>query len=167
MIYVHLKFFFGKNGLWTQKTDFSDKKQTIFVPQNRKWSVYGLKSVKNGPVGSTDGLQCFPITQNMGFDTRTMSVACSEAELFLKLGFHFWKSSLTSYSPFILFLTFRSIWGSSKWSQMIPHIQNHWIRHPNQLYSPFCPLTPKSAHWGIRAKLVTQFFLGFRGFFQG
>ena len=68
----------------------------------------------------------------------TMSVACSEAELFLKLGLHFWKSSLTPYSPFTLFLTFRSIWGSSKWSQMIHHIQNHWVRHPNQLYSPFC-----------------------------
>ena len=79
----------------------------------------------------------FPITQNMGFDTRTMTMAHSEAKLLPQLQFHFLKSSLTSYSPFTLFLTFRSIWCSWKWSQMITHIGNHWVRHQNQLSSTF------------------------------
>ena len=60
---------------------------------------------------SENGSKSFPIPQNIGFDTRTMYLACSEAELLPKLEFHFLKSSLTSYSPSTLFLTFWSIWG--------------------------------------------------------
>ena len=58
----------------------------------------------------------------MGFDTRATSIECSEADN-TKLEFHFLKSSLTSYSPSTLFLTFWSIWGFWKWSKMILHDQ--------------------------------------------
>ena len=33
------------------------------------------------------------------------------------------KFSLTSYRPYRLFMTFRSIWGLWNWTQMIPHTQ--------------------------------------------
>jgi len=45
---------------------------------------------------------------------------------------YFTKWSLASYS---LFLTFRSIWGFCKWSQMIPHSQKPGYRHQNQVSS--------------------------------
>ena len=69
--------------------------------------------------------------KNMGLDTRTMFLACSEAEL----EFHFLKYFLTSYSPSTQFLAFRSIWGFWKWSQMIPHIPKHWFCHQNHVSS--------------------------------
>ena len=47
--------------------------------------------------------------------------------------------SLASYSPWTLFLTFRTIWGSHKWSHMIPLCQKTW------------GLTPKSS---VRFKLI-------------
>ena len=74
------------------------------------------------------------ITQNMGFDTRAISIACSEADN-PKLEFHFLKSSLTSYSPSTLFLTFWSIWGFWKWSQMILHNSKHGFWHQNHVSS--------------------------------
>ena len=74
------------------------------------------------------------ITQNMGFDTRAISIACSEADN-PKLEFHFLKSSLTSYSPSTLFLTFWSIWGFWKWSPVIPHNPKHGFWHQNHVCS--------------------------------
>ena len=76
------------------------------------------------------------ITQNMGFDTRAISIACSEADN-PKLEFHLLKSSLTSYGPSTLFLTFWSIWGSWKLSQMIPHHPEHVFWHQNHVFSMF------------------------------
>ena len=87
------------------------------APPPHSWLSGGSEASENGP-------EWFPITQNMGFDTRTMSLAMSEAELLSKLDFHFLKSSLTPYSPSIPFLTVRWIWGFWKWSLMIPHTQN-------------------------------------------
>merc|ERR1711923_620343 len=68
-------------------------------------------------------------SQNIGFVTRTMSVACSEAEL----EFHFLKYFLTSYSPSTQFLAFRLIWGFLKWSQMIPHAQKPVVSYQNHV----------------------------------
>ena len=73
----------------------------------------------------------FPIPKNMGFDTKIKSLACSEP----KLRFHSSKLSAASYSPSTLFLTFRSISGSRKWSQMIPHTQKPGVSHQNQVSS--------------------------------
>ena len=70
-----------------------------------------------------------PIPHNIGFDTWTMSLACSEAELLPKLEFHFSKSFFTSYSLSTQFLTFRSIWGFWKWSQMMPYSPKYWVCH--------------------------------------
>ena len=71
------------------------------------------------------------MAKNIGFDTKNKSCACSEP----KLQFHSLKSSLAFYSPSNLFLTFRSIWGPWKWSQLIPHTQKHGDRHQNQVSS--------------------------------
>ena len=79
----------------------------------------------------------FPITQNMDFDPRTMSLACSEAELLPKWNFHFLKSSLTPYSPSIPFLTVRWIWGFWKWFLMIPNHPKHGVWHQNHVSSTF------------------------------
>ena len=59
---------------------------------------------------SENSLKWFPMPQNIGFATRTMFLACSEAEI----DFHSLKCFLTSYSPFTLFMAFRSIWGFLK-----------------------------------------------------
>ena len=80
---------------------------------------------------SENGSKSFPIPQNISFDTRTMYLACSEAELLPKLKFNFLKSFLTSYSPSTQFLSYRSFWGLWKWSQMIPHTPKHWFCHQN------------------------------------
>ena len=79
----------------------------------------------------------FPITQNMDFDPRTMSLACSEAELLPKLDFHFLKSSSTPYSLSTPFLTVRWIWGFWKWSLMIPHHPKHGVWHQNHDHGTF------------------------------
>ena len=79
----------------------------------------------------------FPITQNMVFDTRTESLACSEAELLPKLDFHFLKSSSTPYSLSTPFLTVRWIWGFWKLSLMIPHHPKHGVWHQNHVSSTF------------------------------
>ena len=71
----------------------------------------------------------------MGFDTRTMSLAHSEAKLLPQLQFHFLKSSFTSYSPSAAFLTFRLIWGFWKWSPVIPHNPKHGFWHQNHVSS--------------------------------
>ena len=81
--------------------------------------------------GSENGPKWFPISQNIGFVTRTMSLAWSEAEL----EFHFLKYFLTSFSPSTQLLASRSIWGFCKWSQMIPHIPKHWFCHQNHVSS--------------------------------
>ena len=77
--------------------------------------------------------QMIPITQSIGFATKTMSRACSKAEFIPKLECHFLKSFLTSCSPCTQFLAFRSIWGFWKWSQMIPHTPKHWCSHQNHV----------------------------------
>ena len=79
----------------------------------------------------------FPITQNMDFDPRTMSLACSEAELLPKLDFHFLKSSSTPYSLSTPFLTVRWIWGFWKWPLMIPHHPKHGVWHQNHDHGTF------------------------------
>ena len=67
----------------------------------------------------------------MALDTRTMFLACSEAEL----EFHSLKCSLSSYSPSTVFVAFRSIWGVWKWSQMISYAQKHSFGHQNHVSS--------------------------------
>ena len=47
------------------------------------------------------------------------------------------KTFLTSSGPSTLFLTFRSSWGSQKWSHMIPHVKKHEVWHQNQVSSMF------------------------------
>ena len=79
-----------------------------------------------------NGPKWFTIAKHMDFDSKMKYLF----SLKLKLQFHSLQSFLASYSPLTLFLTFRSIWGSWKWSQIIPHIQNLWVRHPNQRTSP-------------------------------
>ena len=56
-----------------------------------------------------------PCQKNIGFDTTSKSLACSEP----KLQFHSLKSYLASYSTSIQFLTSRSILGSWRRSPMI------------------------------------------------
>ena len=107
------------------------------------------------------------ITQNMGFDTRAISIECSEADN-TKLEFHFLKSSLTSYSPSTLFLTFWSIWGFWKWSKMIlhdqkrrtmslahseakllPQLQFHFLKSSLTSYSPSAAFLTFRLIWGF------------------
>ena len=86
---------------------------------------------------------CYNITCHIPFwsgdhrsadiDTKNKSLVCSEP----KLQFHSLKLSLASYSPSTIFLTFRSIWGSWKWSQMIYHGPKHWVWHQKQVCSMF------------------------------
>ena len=73
---------------------------------------------------------------------QTIVLACSEP----KLQFHSLKLSLASYYPSTLFLSFRSIWGSWKWSQLITHTQKHWVWHQNQVYQSN-NFTPWSCSW--------------------
>ena len=77
------------------------------------------------------GSKWFLMPQNIGFATRTMFLACSEAEL----EFHSLKCVVTSYSPFTLFMAFKSIWGLWKLSQMIAYAQKHSFGHQNHLSS--------------------------------
>ena len=98
------------------------------APPPHSWLSGGSEASENGP-------EWFPITQNMGFDTRTMSLAHSEAKLLPQLQFHFLKSSFTSYSPSAAFLTFRLIWGFWKWSPVIPHNPKHGVWHQNHVCS--------------------------------
>ncbi len=49
------------------------------------------------------------------------------------LQFHSLKSSLASYNPSTLFLTFRWVWDLWKWFQMISHGPKHGLRSPNQV----------------------------------
>ena len=100
---------------------------------------------------SENGLNWFPISQNIGFVTRTISLAGSEAEL----EFHFLKFLLTSYSPSTQFLAVRSIWGFCKWSQMIPHTPKHWFCHQNHVSSMLRTwVTPKVRISLLEAKIL-------------
>ena len=74
----------------------------------------------------------FPKNRDI-IDTKNESLLCSETNL----KSHSLKSSLTSYNQCTLFLTFRLIWSSWKWSQMILHIKRHWFWHQNQVCSMF------------------------------
>ena len=78
---------------------------------------------------SENGPNEFPIPKNLGIDTKIKSLACSEP----KLQFHSLKSSLASYSPSTLFLTFRWVWDFWKWFQMISHGQKHGSRSQIQV----------------------------------
>ena len=70
---------------------------TSYSPSNLLLTFRSIQDFWNGS-------KWFPIPQNIGFDTRTMYLACSEAVLLPKLEFHFLKSFLTSYSPSTPFL---------------------------------------------------------------
>ena len=59
------------------------------------------------------------MAQNMGLEAQIKSLEDSEQNL----QFHSLKSSLASYSPSTLFLTFRWVWDFWKWFQMIAHAQ--------------------------------------------
>ena len=61
------------------------------------------------------------MAQNMGLETKINSLEGSEQ----KLQFHSLKSSLASYSPSTLFLTFSWVWDFWKWFLMIAHAQKH------------------------------------------
>ena len=76
-------------------------------------------------------LKWLPMPKNMALDTRTMFLACSEAEL----EFHSLKCSLSPYSPSTLFMAFKSIWGLWKLSQMIAYAQKHSFEHQNHVSS--------------------------------
>ena len=66
-------------------------------------------------------------------DTKNESLLCSKTNI----KSHSLKSSLTSYTQYTLFLTFRLIWVSWKWSQMISHVKKHWVWRQNQVCSLF------------------------------
>ena len=76
-----------------------------------------------------DDPKWFPIPKNLGLDTKIKSLAISKPKLW---PLYCMKWSLTSFS---LFLTFGSIWGFWKWSQMVPHTPKPWSRHQNQVSS--------------------------------
>ena len=94
----------------------------------------------------------------MAFDTKIRSLACSQPNL----QFHSLKLSLAVYSPSTLFLTFRSIWGSWKWPQIIFHTQKPGVRHQTQvssmtrskvtIYADFGPIYPFSAEMAKRSR---------------
>ena len=123
-----------KHWVWHQNQVYQSNN---FTPWSCSWPLTAPPHC-SWPLDTSETLECDPkwflLPKNICFDVKIKSLVCSEP----KLQNHSLKLSLASNSPSTLFLTFRSIWGSSKWSQMIPHIQNHWVRHPNQLYSPFC-----------------------------
>ena len=83
--------------------------------------------------GSWKWSQMISHAQEQGVDIKIKSIVCSEP----KLQLHSLKLSLASYSPSTLFLTFRCIWGSYKWSQMILHPPKHWAQPQNQVSSMF------------------------------
>ena len=66
-------------------------------------------------------------------DTKNESLLCSKTNI----KSHSLKSSLTSYTQYTLFLTFRLIWVSWKCSQMISHVKKHWVWRQNQVCSLF------------------------------
>ena len=99
--------------------------------QNQVSSITTSKVRKLHPEGFGNGPNWFPIPKNMGIDTKIKSLASPQA----KLEIYTLKGSWTSYRPSTLFLTFRLIWGSRPWSQLIPHTQKHVDRHQNQVSS--------------------------------
>ena len=106
------------------------------TPRSCPWPPTAPPPCSCPPVQSQapeNGPKWFIIAKHMGVDSKSKSVLSLEP----KLQFYSLKSFLASYSPFTLFLTFRSIWCSWKWSQMIAHIRNPWVRHQNQLSSTF------------------------------
>ena len=92
------------------------------------WPSGHFEASENGP-------KWFPIPQNIGFDTRTMSLACSKVGLVPKLEFHSLKSFLTSYSPSTQFLAFTLTWSFWKWSQVITQTTKRWFWHQNHVSS--------------------------------
>ena len=74
----------------------------------------------------------------MSWATLTHGCSCThEAIICLepKIQLHSFKLSLASYSQSTPFLTFRSIWGSQKWSQVIPQTPKHRVWHQHQVHS--------------------------------
>ena len=63
--------------------------------------------------------QMIPYTQKRGVEKNPSLYLAWKSSYFMKF-------SLTSYSPYRLFLTFRSIWGLWKWSWMIYHSKKNW-----------------------------------------
>ena len=115
--------------------DSSKLSLASYSPSTLFWPSVQSQAPENGP-------KWFIIAKHMGIDSKSKSVLSLEP----KLQFHSLKSFLASYSPFPLFLTFRSIWGSWKWSQMIPLIQDPWVDIQTNwpaLFGPIPPLTPQ------------------------
>jgi len=63
------------------------------------------------------------MAKNLGLEAKVKSLEDSEQNL----QFHSLKSSLASYSPSTLFLTFMWFWDFWKWFQMIAHAQKHGV----------------------------------------
>ena len=84
-----------------------------------------------------------------------MSLACLEAELLPNLEFHFLKFLLNCYSASTQFLSFRSIRGFWRWSQMIPHTPKHCFCHQNNVSSMLRTwVTPKVRISLLEAKIL-------------
>ena len=108
--------------------------------------------------GSWKWFQVITLGQKHWICHQKHSLPCSEP----KLQFHAFKLSLVSYSPWTLFLTFRSIWGSWKWPQIIFHTQKPGVRHQTQvssmtrskvtIYADFGPIYPFSAEMAKRSR---------------
>ena len=77
--------------------------------------------------GSWNWSQMIPPTLKHWYDTKIMSQARSKP----KLQFHSMRLFWVFYRPYTLFLTFRSIWDSWKWSPMIPLTQKHSVWYQN------------------------------------
>ena len=60
---------------------------------------------------------------------------------------HSMKMSFTSYRLYRLCLTFRSIWGFWKWSQMISHSKKHGAQHQNDVSMQPAEAIVRSCHW--------------------
>ena len=77
------------------------------------------------------GPKWFPLPKKHLFWRQIKSLVCSEP----KLKCHSLKLALASSLSSTLFLTFRLIWSSWKWSQMIPNTKKYGDRHQNQVSS--------------------------------
>ena len=134
----------GHNMFWTKVTiSLLEVFLGLLLP------VHHVLDLQINPRLTKNGPKWFPMPQNIGFDTKINSTACSEARLHLLL--HSLKLSLASYSPSNMF---RSIWGSWKWYQIIPYTQKYGIWHQIQVFR------------FLRAKVTISLLEVVRGFLQ-
>ena len=85
------------------------------------------------------------------------AIICSEP----KIQLHSFKLSLASYSQSTPFLTFRSIWGSQKWSQVIPQTPKHRVWYQHQVHS-MLNLLLHSRKLSLASYSPSSLFLTFR-----